>query len=205
MQTSAIPTIPVTSSEVLTLIRRAQIRTTPTRTPSPPVHLDRRKHKRDTRRSPTLASSSSTTAMGRGTTINNKLRGSSQRRRRRSLLRTLLSSTHSSRHSNNRQRHVPWRIQSRRANPQGVGQGPQRYHHISVLQWRRNLQELRRQQDRETTTIPDISKLLGHVDTPNGVYFFLFFRFFIYVRCLSYRGLTLPLLFLIAHRFCDIV
>jgi hypothetical protein len=179
MQTSPIPTILVTSTEVLTLIRRAQIRTTPIRTPSPLANLHRRRHNRDTRRSPTLASSSSTTAMGRGTTINNKLRDSSQSRRRRSPLRTRLSSTHN-RHSNNRQRRVQWRIQSRRANPQGVGQRPQRYHHISVLPCRRNLQELRRQQDRETTTIPDITKLLGHVDTPNDVFFsiFLFFPFF---------------------------
>jgi hypothetical protein len=190
IQTSPIPTILVTSSEVPTLIRRAQIRTTPMRTPSPPVNLHRRKHNRDTRRSPTLANSNSTTAMGRGTTINNKLRGSSQRRRRRSRLRTRLSSTHS-RHSNNRQRHAQWRIQSRRANPQGLGQGPQRYHHISVLRRRRNLQELRRQQDRGTTTIPDISKLLGHVDTPTVFIFLLFysFPFSIYARCLSYRGL----------------
>ena len=105
MQTSPIPTIPETSTEVLMLIRRAQIRTTPMRSPNPPASLHRRKHNRDTRRSPTLASSSSTIAMGRGTTTNNKLKGSSQRRRRRSPLRTRLSLTHS-RPSNNRPRHA---------------------------------------------------------------------------------------------------
>jgi hypothetical protein len=206
MQTSLIPTILATSTEVLTHIRRAQIRTTPTRSHSPPANLHRRKHNRDTRRSPTLASNSSTTAMVRGTTISNKLRASSQRRRRRLPLRTRLFSTHS-RHSNNRQRHAQWRIQSRQANPQEVGQQPQRCRHISVLWRRRSLQELQRQQDRETTTIPDISKLLGHVDIPNDVFtFFILYLFSIYVRCLSYRGLpSLPLLFLIAHRFCDIV
>jgi hypothetical protein len=46
--------------------------------------------------------------------------------------------------------------------------------------------------------------------TPPTVFPFLFFFFIlslfsIYVRCPSYRGLSLPLLFLIAHRFCDIV
>jgi hypothetical protein len=174
IQTSPIPTILVTSTEVLTLIRRALIHTTPTLTPSPPANLDKRNLNRDTRRSPTLASSSSTTAMGHGTTINNKFLASSQRRRHRSPLRMRLSSTHS-RHSNNRQRHAQWRIQSRRANPQGVGQEPQRCHHISALQRRRNLQELRRQQDRETTTILGISKLLGHVDSPQRCLLYFFF------------------------------
>ena len=184
IQTSPIPTILATSTEVLTPIRRAPIHTTPTLTPSPPANLDKRKPNRDTRRSLTLASSSSTTAMGRGTTINNKLRGSSQRRRHRSPLRTRLSSTHS-RHSNNRQRHAQWRIQSRRANPQGVGQGPQRCLHTSALRRRLNLQELRRQQDRETTTILDISKLLGHVDSPQRclLYFLLFFPFPFFHLC----------------------
>lgn len=168
-QTSPIPAMAVTSTEVLTLTRRAQTHTTPTRTPNLLANLGRHKHSR--LRSPTLASSSSTTVTARGTIINNtKLRGSSQRRQRRLPLRMRRFSTHN-KPSSNRRRRGQWQIQLRQARPQGAGRRPQRYRHIFVLRQRRSPQELRRQQGREITTIPDISKLLGRAETRSRLWF----------------------------------
>ena len=177
-QTSPIPAMALTSTEALTLTRRAQTRTTPTRTPNLLANLPRRKHNPRTRRSPTLASSSNTTATARGTIISNtKLRGSSQRRQRRSPLRMRRSSTHN-KTSSNRRRRVQWQIQLPRARPLGAGRRPQRCHHIFVLQQRRSPQELRRQQGRAIITILDISKLLGHAETRFLLRFTLHFFLF---------------------------
>ena len=178
-QTSPIPAMALTSTEALTLTRRAQTRTTPTRTPNLLDNLRRRKHSRRTRRSPTLASSNNTIATARGTIISNtKLRGNNQRRQRRSPLRMRRSSIHKP--SSSRRRRAQWQIQLRRARPPGAGRRPQRCRHIFVLRQRRSPQELRRQQGRVIITILDISKLLGHAETRSLLRFTsLLFIFFI--------------------------